>query len=556
MLARDLPNDHLHGTPRPLSDYVQRLDDRVQVAQRAGVAPLRPCTNPEDFEMPEVSVPSSLPLAPVDRERIVKHLIAAGIKPMPVPPQVLIDPDDWLLGRQLRNLVASGSLEDALQLVGRLAASFLPHKAFVLKRVGQGRSGATVFHIDDADGQGISHALKLSTRDALWKLQTEVRSHQEATKRVEEFAPFHQHLPRLVQCQGPANWDHEGHDHIAHYGEWYALCTQFVGSQKDGRNEPVFDLEQVLTLSSAELRRDMINFHADYARLDFAAKDIHDARENIFRLGFLDRLCQNWFSRVGDDVRQIWRTSDAPGQAYTTFPPYCMTAQTKGHLLDFVDGQEARAGKRFFPDVGWDVLRDLIRGFLTDTNSKAMRKCYAERLVCLACVHGDLNANNVFVWLGHPAHPFLIDFPYFQDPGHVMQDFALLEATIKFATMDRQDNGIEDDPPALDWTHSQVGLWREMEDHLLEPAWDDAKDVWTAPGQTRDTSFSLGLVQTIRQRAKDLRKNMPDQSETAFLWEYLPALLYHTLYAISNPRLSVFKRLYAIYSAGRNHSAA
>jgi hypothetical protein len=168
----------------------------------------------------------------------------------------------------------------------------------------------------------------------------------------------------------------------------------------------------------------------------------------------------------------------------------------------------------------------------------------------LSPAHGDLNANNLLLWLNEASHPFVIDLPYFQSLGHALQDFARLEVEIKFSLMDRQ---LDSDPlllPALDHTDTQISLWNEMEDHLLGKSWADKKTGWRAGGYTENAELCLQLVQNLRARALSIQTQPMDGSAPVeFLAEYLPALLFHTMRAIGYSSLPVFKRLLAVYSA-------
>jgi hypothetical protein len=154
------------------------------------------------------------------------------------------------------------------------------------------------------------------------------------------------------------------------------------------------------------------------------------------------------------------------------------------------------------------------------------------------------------VWLEH-EHPFLIDFPFYQEAGHALQDFARLETELKFALLDRQKDSPEKQLKAFEHTYSQMSIWQEMEDRLIAD-WKQKNSGWPAKGYTGNVRLCFEFVQLIRNRALAVQQNdkCPGLPAGDFLTEYWPALLYHTVRSIGYPSLSVFKRLLAVYSAG------
>src|SRR6185503_5540512 len=172
----------------------------------------------------------------------------------------------------------------------------------------------------------------------------------------------------------------------------------------------------------------------------------------------------------------------------------------------------------------------------------------------LSPAHGDLNSNNILLWLDESDHPFMIDFPFYQEAGHALQDLARLEVEIKFALMDRQGHHEPHPLPALDHSASQINLWRELEDHFLSEKWqpneDAKKTAWQADGFKENVALCFTLVSLVRRRAWEVQCQRPENAPS-FHDEYFPALLFHTIQAIGFPSLSIFKRLLAVYSAGR-----
>jgi len=144
----------------------------------------------------------------------------------------------------------------------------------------------------------------------------------------------------------------------------------------------------------------------------------------------------------------------------------------------------------------------------------------------------------------------LIDFPFYQESGHALQDLALLETVIKFALLDRQADSSPTELLAFDYTCSQVELWRLMEDHLLSADWLTEKTDWITSAYQRNVKQSIRLISRIRSTAMDVQKQHLSGNDPSFFDEYLAALLYHTIREIGNPSRSIFKRLFAVYSAG------
>jgi hypothetical protein len=176
-------------------------------------------------------------------------------------------------------------------------------------------------------------------------------------------------------------------------------------------------------------------------------------------------------------------------------------------------------------------------------------------------VHGDLNANNVLLWLRHNRYPFVIDLPFYQKDGHALQDFARLEVEIKYALLDRQEESPYEELAAYDYSDAQVPLWIEMENRLLEDQALSASALsggapnggaWVAPGLKENVTLCYKLIMLARAKACQAQQKPLPAGPAAgpFAEEYLPALLYHSVRSIGYTSLSVFKRLLAVYSSG------
>ena len=168
--------------------------------------------------------------------------------------------------------------------------------------------------------------------------------------------------------------------------------------------------------------------------------------------------------------------------------------------------------------------------------------------MALLPAHGDLNTGNILLWLDE-QHPFLIDFPCYQEAGHTLQDLASLEVAIKFLLLDRQDGSPKEKLRAFDHTHSQMEIWQEMEDHLLSASVPDDKQWLQAHCFPDNVTLCFELVRMVRERAVEVQALVPDlDNQPQFVDEYLPALLYYTVRVIGYESLSLFKRLLAVYS--------
>jgi hypothetical protein len=199
---------------------------------------------------------------------------------------------------------------------------------------------------------------------------------------------------------------------------------------------------------------------------------------------------------------------------------------------------------------GWSGYSQSVWEFVENTSPQTGIPLLDNEIeMILSPAHGDLNANNVFIWLTHPDQPFFIDFPTFQARGHALQDFARLEVEVKYTLMDRQEDSPAEQLPSFDLTPSQFVIWRQLEDYLLAEGWAEER-TWDGNAvYTGNVGLSLALVQRIRRYA--CRVQSQKNPTVGFLEEYLPALLFHTLRAISYTSLSPLKRLLAVYSAAR-----
>jgi hypothetical protein len=170
--------------------------------------------------------------------------------------------------------------------------------------------------------------------------------------------------------------------------------------------------------------------------------------------------------------------------------------------------------------------------------------------------HGDLNRNNIH-YRTDKDEPFFIDFALFQDPGHTLQDLAQVEAEVKFALMDREeDSGLK----GLDYTPEQLPVWWEAEEPFASGTWRGLPAGCGCKGNKkgvdkRGVDRAYRLVASIRDRARLLHDAVPPgpDGKLPFRFEYSVPLLYHTLRAIGykGEERSPFKRMLAALSADR-----
>jgi len=273
-----------------------------------------------------------------------------------------------------------------------------------------------------------------------------------------------------------------------------------------------------------------------------------ESRSNLFG-EFLNWLCDEWCPANGGikrGERRLWLPDDCPPD----WSPYELKGRDIGRVLSFLDSKDAGKVARLLPN--WKEHRDRVWEFVEHKGHRAGRTTLNEMFsVTLALVHGDMNSNNVMLWMEYAGHPLLIDLPFFQESGHAMQDFARLEVEIIFALMECQAES-SDGLPAHDHTYTQLPLWYEMADHLLaENGWQEEIE-WKSDGFKDNIAQCLELIRLLRHKAKDVQKHPDGKAKIpGFFEEYLPALLYYTLREIGYPSRTVFKRLLAVYNASQ-----
>lgn len=442
----------------------------------------------------------------------------------------------------------------------------------------QGKSGARVFHLmvtakkgaqerEGASQRTRAYVLKLSKAQDIWKLQSEVNGYLKA-KASELYNPYKGHIPvlqtpRRSKSAAEIQSLHERRakasaenlpvpeEFIANSLSWPAIYYDFLG----GSLGEFMTLSTALVAAPDRLRTQL----SGKARANFILADNTPAAVMDFRVNFLKTLLAALSNllylnerHTCRKIKQLWKGGNAPDREYVPLPPYQLAARTREWLQEFLDSDEAKIGGRLLP--GWNDCCEAVLALARSTAAKTFGSLNEKFPVILSPVHGDLNANNVFLWLEQPNFPFLIDLPFYQDAGHALQDFARLETEIKFALMDRQEESPPERLAAYDYSVVQMPLWQELEDHLLHHHTAGADEpVWRAGGFHDNVRLTYRLVQVIRATAEQVQQQHCARSTLrpiAFMDEYLPALLYPTLRAITYPSLSPFKRMLAVYSAG------
>jgi hypothetical protein len=483
--------------------------------------------------------------------------------------KIVLDEESRALREQVRSLSEWRDMKDGRKhLVGLIGRCIDCSKVerIEIKPLGQGKSGASVFRLTvepkpvvgskptvEVEAERPEFVLKLCAAGAVWKLESEVSRHRRAEEGSRD-GGYRVHMPRLRKAHSPSggleNFARvEGaNKYIVRSGQWYAVHYDFIGG--DGFGE-VLDLETILVAPAAVLERKTAG--TSFSVQASKARSVRAVRADLLET-VLQWLCENWYadSRTGRVRRAdmpVWDISNAPEQEYIVMPPYKLTGRTKGWVLNFLDSQEAEMGSRFFDK--WEEHRERVSRFVSADSPDVARLGMLSKplTLTLSRVHGDLNANNVLVWLKH-RHPLLIDFPFYQEAGHALQDFARLEVEIKFALLDRQKDSPEKRLQAFEYTYTQTRIWQEMEDRLLEQ-WDERVTRWSSKGYAGNVQLCFELLQMVRRRAREVQQNKECSGAVAgdFLTEYWPALLYHTVRAVGYSSLSIFKRLFAVYSA-------
>jgi len=432
------------------------------------------------------------------------------------PPEVRLE-DDAVLHEQVLALDEGRDLEKGKRLLAQFASQFVEWPAVTVAKLAQGLSGARVFRIAGES----EYVLKLVRARDRWKIEAEIAQHAKIPGNTSNVK---RHVPGLLPAHyatGPAGY-------LVEAGEWCAICYDFLGGKAFG---PLIDLHTALTASREALR---LQANADV---------------NAYRCQCLDHvlswLCVNWYGLAVRKSKDIWDTSDGADRVYPTYPPYQLAARNKAYILNFLASEEANLlGPRLIAD--WETHKERVWDFISGVSHP--RGLKGKLAMVLGPAHGDLNAHNVFLWENHLEHPFLIDFPMFQECGHALQDFARLEVEIKYQLLDQQTGTDRHDLPALSWTFSKLPVWQGLERHLQSAAWEE-DFVCRGAGCKENVRTAFCLIRDIRQKARTVQQGRYDDPRRAeFPHEYRIPVLFHTLRFIGYS-VPIFKRLFAVCSA-------
>jgi hypothetical protein len=542
----------------PILEYLNKWNDFIIILittpessiDLRGVTPQPPIIT---LSIPPKPEEHSYFIKEVEKYGKLKHIPGANSK-------IIWDKNNRIFRERICSLSDNRNLQEAEDHLSRLIRKCLDCnkvEKIEIKQLGQGKSGARVFRLcvddksdEDAEIKNQEHLIKLYEAGAVWKLESEVNGYLKARRKL-EYEGYRKHLPELNPAHIPYGdlLNLKENQYIVNSGHWYAVHYDFLGGERFGK---FIDIETALVESAEELKKKLAE--TKFALKTTEADEVRATRLNLLEI-IVKWLCEAWYANpkpgyVERKVKKVWDIGDAPEQQYIDLPPYQFTGKSKGLIRSFLNSQEAEMGARFFTD--WEKhVNKVFRLVSEDTPADDQLGKLTESIpVVLSPAHGDLNPNNILLWLNH-NHPFLIDFPLYQEAGHALQDFARLEVEIKFALLDRQKDSPEQHLRAFEYTHSQMSIWQEMEDRLLNQ-WDQKDFLWSAEGYSENVQLCYEAVQLVRREAYKVQQNSqcPGPPAGDFLTEYWPALLYHTARAIGyTSALSVFNRLLAVYSA-------
>lgn len=548
-----LATDLLESEKRP-DPILPRDFSHIAKNNYSGVGAIYTEIEPPDSEVVGHHLPAIyVPPATVKKRRkdVIDNIDKArigGLKQWKKP-RITLDRDPILL-EQVGALSPAADTDKAKDILAYLIRDFVNQDDDVVRvsSLIQGASGAKVFRFrpEGTDSKINERVLKISHYHQKWKLIAEVSRHREAQETLGN--NYKGHVPEIEPLNRVT--DPRG-EYISLYEDWSAIAYDFLGGKKFRKRGNRFgrfmDLETALIGSHAELQRKCAKTPlAKY----FATAETCDAGRIQFLGLLLEWLGNTWYFEFGHvgEKEALWDYENGPDDLFERIPPYKLPGRTKRWILNFLDGHKAKMGERLF--VRWPEHHKSVRDFIAG-NKATLERSFSlaeENSVMLSPAHGDLNSNNILLWLDE-EHPFLIDFPLYQPNGHALQDFARLEVEVKFILMDRQENATSADLPAFDYTHSQVPLWQALEEYLLSSQWEAGKLKLPAGCFDRNVRLSCDLINLIRTKARDVQHHKKAKVSLSFWDEYRIALLYHTLRAIGYDSLSPFKRLLAVFSA-------
>ena len=470
------------------------------------------------------------PQGVIDEIELFKLLDQTLSPPKPLPVLEILHESDLILQRQIRSLDPEHDGHNGRLRLQRMIRRLRQGcRTARVSRLTQGYSGSLVFRLD-LDGE--SCVVKVSRSHELWKIRRDATHWNEIDSALSKGGLL-AHAPRLLRPDTPA----ETGSPWVRDGDFQAEVWSLLG----GNLGLFIDLEDAYRWDASR--------PASLVQRGFFAHDAESLAESLLRHATL-RLRECWYDRAQvSEVGPLWKVEDAPYPGGLATPPYQLTAWWKAEILTAMENLRA-IGSRMFPGAygSWNgdtaAIDRWIHGepsgiSLLDEKSHAV----------LSPVHGDLNRNNLLLWIDE-AQPLFIDFVTYQPAGHTMQDFACLETQIKFWLMDRETTSVH---PALDLSPERFGPWCRMERQLASFG-----DIGTtaksskASDRSAGVGLALSMISLIRSEARTVHSRAYGQEETTrFATEYSVALLFHTLRSIAFTGLSPFKRLLAVFSAAR-----
>jgi Ternary complex associated domain 9 len=573
-IAKDLPSSENLPKDQPKAENAVHFSQIITLAgQNLSVQfyyLVAPLTAPESsrLALPNLHVlpiPAHPPGEQIDTDQIIAAIEKGyGLKREPRLPKIYWLPENArILEAQIRLLSDGRDLEEGKVTLKELIYKSLKCDQAEIRPLGQGRSGASVFRVcyreNDKEKEFVLKLCDGQKPENLEKIKHEVEGYQKA-ERVLSIPQYNKHVPTLREAPGSNSPNDPLFKHIVNdeANRWHAISYDFLGGEQFGS---FLQLETALTADPEELQeaiaQPLIKKAVEKEVEDVSGSTalrnlliIRETRIHVLEI-ILDWLCNHWYKhgvRAKSEERQLWNFDPVSHDKYAPRPPYSLSRNSKEEILNFLASREAKLGERLISD--WDSVHHTVWGFIE--GKMILQKLRRRAKVVISPVHGDLNANNVLLWLNE-RQPFFIDFPFFQENGHALHDLAQLEVEIKFSLMDRQGGSPLYKLRAYDHTYSQMALWEELENHLRkEKYWREVKGEWSSTNYVDNVALCLEMVQEVRKRAYDVRNQiLGSSSDGVFFDEYYPALLYHTLRAIGFESLSVFKRLLAVYSAGK-----
>jgi hypothetical protein len=472
------------------------------------------------------------------------------------------DEDDPAVRQQIFSLSESYQPAESKEILFRILRSSLECSTaskIEIQPLG-GASTTILLRVMVTSGEQTNDYVFKLTRD-LHRLKHEVNSHLEA-RREDRLRGYGQHVAVLempLRSIRASTSDSFNHHYIVNAGQWFATHCRLL---RTADFNVFINLETILTADAATVEKKTRGSLPAYRLASKSRSKLLAHRLEMFSslLEGLSELLYRQPNAISRELKIPWRIEAVEEEESVSFPPYRLSRRVRGQIQDLLDSREALLlGPRLFPK--WQDRVDELMILISETSTAADLGSLAHSTPFIfSPVQGNLNSNNVLLWLERENYPFLIELDSYQTSGHSLQDFARLEVETKLALLDRQADSPIDQLPAYDYSASQVRLWIEMDDRLLAHGALDKSALskssvsranLKAKGYRKNVELSYQLVLLLRRKAFEIQQQATgDVLPGPFASEYLPALLYHSMKAASYAPLSVFKRLWAAYAAG------